>query len=64
MQEFSNYKVIEHFDLAELQNMVNLHLQKGWELCGGIAMVIPDRDRQDLHFAQAIVFRSKNSLKL
>jgi hypothetical protein len=35
-------------------------LQKGWELCGGVAMIVPSLGRQDLHFAKAIVFRNKN----
>lgn len=61
MQTFSNYKVIEHYDIEELQRIVNLHLDKGWEPAGGIAISTPVSERAQVQFAQAIVFRSPGS---
>jgi len=61
MQTFSNYKVITHYDLEELQLIVNLHLDKGWEPIGGISITNPVSERQQVHYAQAIVFKSRSN---
>jgi hypothetical protein len=60
MQTFSNYKVIEHYDIDELQRIVNLHLDKGWQPIGGIAISTPVSERQQVQFAQALVVKSQN----
>ena len=61
MQTFNNYKVIEHHDLEEFQRLINHYLNNGWEPLGGIAMSAPFSERQQVQFAQAIVFKSKRN---
>lgn len=61
MNNFSSYKVIEHFDITELQSIVTQYLQHGWELIGGIAMVVPSQNRQEVHYAQAIALRKEGA---
>lgn len=61
MQTFTDYKIIEHHNLEELQRLVNHYLNNGWEPLGGIAMSSPTSERQQIQFAQAVVFKSKRN---
>lgn len=58
MQEFyQDYIILEHNDRAGLMERVNKYLDKGYQLVGGISVIILDKNMMDQYwylYSQAI----------
>jgi hypothetical protein len=48
------YKIIKTDTIHELERLVNLNLQEGWTLCGGLSVVITETPHKIYHYHQAM----------